>query len=118
MRDVDLTKTVATLGERLERQARAMATRHRPALPWASLIRPELRRLAALTEGPAQRWRRVEPRTETASGVTEDSVPGPDLTPGIPDLGGPGTVLAPAVRDRLRPTVGPAVNAMRLHRGP
>jgi hypothetical protein len=120
MRDVDLTKTVETLGERLERQAKAMATRHRPALPWATLIRPELRRLAALTEGPTQRWRRVEPRTEMASGATEDSRPAPDLepAPGIPDRGESGTALAPDVRDRLRPSVGRAVDAMRLHRGP
>ena len=91
----------ATLGERLARTAARRRDSLGPRLPWRRLLEPVLARTVT---GPAhvERFRRVEsPLLDSpiASRATAEAEP-----------------LSPDVRERLRPLVGTAADALRVHR--
>ncbi len=111
-----------TLGERLDVEARRIATRLLPSLPWAAPLRVLLARAATLSEPFDGRFDRVEsaphgadlgPRTaghQFPAGAT----PGPVPTAG-PEPPVDGRPVPADVRSRLRDVAGPGADAMRVH---
>ncbi|MFD5270391.1 DUF4157 domain-containing protein [Streptomyces sp. NPDC058335] len=133
-----------TLGERLDAQGRRTAARLLTTLPWAGPLRVFIGHAAGLVMG-AGRFDRIEdaadrpPRFTTTAAARRPRT-GDDSSAAAPPTP-PGTVVAPVseapvvhrpptaaaaphgagdalpaeVRSRLRPAVGPAADAMRVH---
>ena len=105
-----MDKTVQTLGESLAAQAWRLSRRHRPGMPWLERLRPVIERNQARA-AEAGRFERRE------------AVPGPGRPSPVP-AGPPraepadeGEPVPGAVRDQLRPVLGPGVDVARVHTG-
>lgn len=133
-----------TLGERLDAQGRLIATRLLTTLPWAGPLRVFIDHAAGLVVG-AGRFDRIEGAADRAPRLTATAVrhrpwtgdgpsaaasPTPPVSVVAPVSETPmvrrpptaasapystGDALPAEVRSRLRPAVGPAADAMRVH---
>jgi hypothetical protein len=110
-----VSEETPTLGRHLDEQARRLTTRSVPARPWAAPFEVLVGRLATLPTPDGGRFSRRE------AGVPEPAWPEPgpfdedSAGRGEPPAAPPGRSLPSDVVSRLRPVVGPGVEALRVH---
>ncbi len=108
-----VSSQLPTLGERLVREARRIASSHIPVYPWLRLLDPAMKRVNSLPVPSEARFQ----RTEAAITRPGQLFPYPDAAeqPGEGEAGGWGQPLSPYIQQRLQDFVGPGTGAIRVH---
>jgi len=122
-----IEKTVETLGERLAADSLRLSRGLASPPAWLDLLTPVIERTAALSQAVSRFERRdglpargaaPDPAEAAEEPVAPDEDGASLVWPGRAGAATtPGQPLAPDVRDRLRPLIGPEIERARMHTG-